>query len=153
MRKLIVTLGVFVLSVHLVSAQESPVRSPGIARIDGGNALAPASAAETSVQLTNDVGLRWVLNQRGDGSYEGLMQDPASGALWPVVGRISVSNFELHAVNPSTSPAFCGSFIWEGTRSGASLTGRLFQENTAYNASVGCTGDSAVNGNLTVLIP
>jgi hypothetical protein len=152
MRTLILTLGIFVLSVPLGWAQESPVRAPAGARNDGSIAVASASA-ETSVQLVNDFGLSWVLNRQGDGSYEGVLQDPGNGAVWRVLGRISPSDFELHGVNPSTGPGFCGSFTWEGTRSGTTLTGRLFHEATAYNASVGCVTDTGVNGSLTILIP
>ena len=146
---LLTGLGVTVVLTTVTIAQEGSPQKSGLAAQNSVKRSAPASA-ETAVKLTDGFGETYTLIRQGDGSYEGVV---FGIELWVVAGRISANDYELHTVNPNTAPGDCGSFVWEGTRSGGALTGRLFHEATTFNSTAGCALDVSVNGSLTVIMP
>lgn len=144
----IVAISLFVVG-SVNAEQVSPMES-GNTAIEAG----PKLAAETAVRLVDRFNFNWVLVRQRDGSYNGIIdggRGPAS--VWVVVGQLSSTAFEFHAVNPTPMGDLCGSFIWDGFRSGTMLDGWAHNEPTFYNEGIGCTFDAAAAGTLTVILP
>ena len=146
-----IAIAVLVLLTGVLQAQQaSPQKS---ATDNAGKNIIIAAPGESSVSISDSTGETWVLSRQADGSdYQGVV---FGIELWLVTGRMTTDGFEFHAVNPNVDnpPGFCGSFVWSGSRTGATISGTAFNEATAYNTGIGCVFNANVTGNITVLIP
>jgi hypothetical protein len=133
------------LSGAVHAQNNSPAKSG-----NSSNAAAPqVTTAESVIVILDGFGYQYNLVRQNDGSYRGEMPIGSPGQ-WTVTGRVNSGEFEIHAVNPASEhgSGFCQSFLWSGSRSGATVTGTVFNEATDFNTAEGCGFNATDTGTI-----
>jgi hypothetical protein len=147
-----VILGVSAFLGGPAQAQDNP--SPARSGVSNNGAAPPPTTAESAIVISDQFGYTWILVRQGDGSYAGQMPI-ASPGQWIVTGRVNFSEFDLHAVNPGSEhgSGWCQSFMWSGPRSGANVSGTIFNEGSSFNLSEGCFFNGPDVGTIVFTVP